>query len=133
MRSLSDTDGVTLIYLNRLNVAEIGTWWVMPLRQSFTRLFLKNWSCFAVSEFWKRPEYDSLIFSYHFSSPTACLRLKGANCDIVSVKFGNDTLTVESAVRCDTLAVVDNDHFEPGNLYVMFTVLLLVFSVKFWL
>ena len=55
MRSLSVIDGVTLMYLNSENVAEMGTVCDMPLRQSFTRLFLKNTFSLAVSEFWKRP------------------------------------------------------------------------------
>ena len=36
----------------QLNVAEIGISCLMALRQSLIRLFLKNWSCLAVSEFW---------------------------------------------------------------------------------
>ena len=35
---------------------------------------------------------------------------------MVNVKLGKDTDKVESCVRCDTLAVVDSDHFELGNL-----------------
>ena len=104
--------------------------WRIPLRQSFIRLFLKNTFCLAVSELLNTPEYDILIFSYHFSAPTATLRLNGAICERVTVTFGNDTARVESCVRCDTLAVVENDHFDPGRRYVMFIVLLFVFSVN---
>ena len=67
-------------------------------------------------EFWKIPEYDILIFSYQRSAPTARLRLNGDNCDIVTVRFGNDTVSVESLVRCDTFAVVEKLHFEFGIL-----------------
>ena len=44
------------------------------------------------------------------------MRLNGAVCDMVSVKLGNDTASVESAARCVMLAVVDRLHFEFGNL-----------------
>ena len=43
-------------------------------------------------------------------------------------KLGNDTVMVESAVRCETLAVDEMLHLLLGILYVKFTVLLLVFS-----
>ena len=100
------------------------------MRQSFIRLFLKNSFCPAVREFWNTPVYESLIFSYHFSLPTAFLRLNGAVCDIVSVILGNYTVSVESDERCEILADVDKLHFEFGNLYVMLTLLLVVFSVN---
>ena len=122
--------GVRLMYFRMLNVADTGMECRMPLRQSLIRLFLKNMFCFDVREFWNWPEYDSLIFSYHFSSPTALLRLNGATWLIVTVMFGNDTVSVEFCVRWDTLAVVDSDHFVPGKRYVMLIVELFVFSVK---
>ncbi len=103
------------MYLNSENVAVIGTECLMPLRQSLIRLFLKNTFCCAVSEFWNCPLYDSLIFSYHRSPPTERLRLNGAVCDMVTVRLGNDTESVESCVRCDMLAVVEMLHFVPGK------------------
>ena len=71
-----------------------------------------------------------MIFSYHFSPPTDFLRLNGANCDMVTVRLGNDTASVESWLRCVMLAVADRLHFVPGKRYVMLTVDDFVFSVN---
>ena len=49
---------------------------------------------------------------------------------MLMVTLGKDTVNVESAVRCDMLALVEMVHLLLGILYVRFTVLLLVFSVK---
>ncbi len=45
----------------------------------------------------------------------AFLRLNGASCDMLTVTLGNDTVSVESCVRCATLKVVDRLHFVPGK------------------
>ena len=93
----------------------MGMEWRMPLRQSLMRLFLKKTFCLAVSEFWNWPWYDRRIFSYHFSAPTARLRLKGLTCDSEMLKLGKETLRVESWVRCDTFIDALMLHLELGK------------------
>ena len=87
------------MYLNTLNVAEIGTVCDIPFLQSLARFLWKKTFSLAVNEFWKRPVYDILIFSYHLSAPTALLRLNGEVWAIVSVKLGKETVNVESDER----------------------------------
>ena len=109
---MPEIDGVRLKYLKREKVAEIGTLCFMPLRQSLIRDLWKNSFCGAVSEFWNCPEYDRRIFSYHFSSPTAFLRLNGFVCDMVTLMFGNEMARVEFCVRCEMFSDVESDHFD---------------------
>ena len=58
------------------------------------------------------------------------MRLKGCVWLMVMVRLGKPTVSVESCVRCATFMVAEMLHFDCGKRYVIFTVELLVLSVK---
>ena len=59
MRSVNENEGVILMYLNTLNVADMGILCCMPLLQSLIRLDLRNMFCLVCIEF-----FIPLFFSY---------------------------------------------------------------------